>query len=74
MVLALSDENYGPFTVDEPVDFGHRFDLPDKAVIGMISRIGTSILKLLPASVQSYLSTELVDVVVGRAQSLITHR
>ncbi len=56
--------------VEEFVTFGHRFDLPQKAVMGMIERTVRSVLKFLPVVVQDFPGPDVVAVILSRAESL----
>jgi serine/threonine-protein kinase HipA len=70
MALALADESYGHFTVEEFVEFGKQFRLPAPAVSGMVVRLAGRVLKHLQTTVQSYLPTPVVEIIEARARSL----
>ena len=69
MALALADESYGNFTVEEFVEFGLRFGLPAVAVVGMVKRVSRIVRKatylLSPA-----LPKDIRQKIVERADSL----
>lgn len=70
MALALDDETFGRFTLSDFVEFGHRFGLTEKAVIGMIARTQTAVLKHAPDLLRGVLSSEVIDLILDRAASL----
>ncbi len=70
MALALDDESFGRFTVVEFVDFGFKFGLPEMAVLLMIHRTASLVLKYLPED-RGILTPEIVQIIRSRAESLM---
>ncbi len=71
MALALRDESYGRFTLEELVDFGQEFGLPEKAVVKMVDRTAKAVSYFLPGLAQSILSEEVIETILGRANFLM---
>ena len=70
MALALVDENFGRFTVEEFLEVGAQFGLPKPAVSGMIQRTSTQILKNLDMATRTYISADIAEIITSRAGSL----
>ena len=74
MALALSDDNFGRFTVAEFVDIGSRFELPAKAVSKMLDRLAKAVLKFLPDVLQNYPVPDVTESIAARAESMLGKR
>jgi serine/threonine-protein kinase HipA len=72
MALALTDESFGRFTVEEFVDFGLRFGLPERAVQGMVDRTARSVIRSAPEMIRDAVPGEVFTTILERAQSLLT--
>jgi hypothetical protein len=70
MALALADDNFGRFTMEELIGVGAQFGLPERAVSEMIQRTSTLILKNLDKTLQQYISADIAEMIIGRAESL----
>jgi serine/threonine-protein kinase HipA len=70
MALALHDESFGLFTVEEFVAFGSRFGLSERAVVGMIARTTRGVLKHAEKLMGRVVEPEILETILGRAQDL----
>ncbi len=70
MALALADDNFGRFTMEELIGVGTQFGLPERAVSEMIQRTSKLILKNLDKTLQHYISADIAEMIIGRAESL----
>ena len=70
MALALDDESYGRFSMDEFVAFGGLFGLPEKAVAQMVHKTGSLILRQMDRYLKGVLPDEAIAIISERASSL----
>lgn len=71
MALALGDETYGRFTRGDFALFGMHFELPEKAVIGMIDRTARAVLKFAPDLLHGSVAPNVAQTIQARAESLL---
>lgn len=71
MAIALFDESFGRYTLDEFIEFGQQFGIPGKAVNRAINRLARLVLKFLPDLPQDLFPPEVITMISLRAQSLV---
>ena len=70
MALALSYESFGRFTVNEFIEFGDRFVLSERAVVGMIDRTTRGVLKHAEKLMGRVVAPDILAIILDRAESL----
>ena len=70
MALALRDESFGRFKVEEFVSFGARFGLSERAVVGMIERTTRGVLKHAETLMGRVVAPDILAIILDRAESL----
>ena len=70
MALALSDESFGRFTVHEFNEFGARFGLSERAIVGMVDRTTRGVLKHAEKLLGPVVAPDILAIILDRAESL----
>ncbi len=71
MALALIDEIYGRFLAQDFVAFGALFELPERAVLRMVNQLASTVLIHLHRALDGYISPDIIEIIAGRAKTLI---
>lgn len=71
MALALMDESYGRFTMDEFLAYGAHFSLPERSTLNVIRRLAKAVTKHAPGVLLPSLEESVVQQVLARAGSLV---
>lgn len=72
MALALCDETFGNFMMEDFITAGGRFGIPQKAIVTMVSRTANKVLKHINATASGYLDTDILNQIQQRAEAILT--